>query len=73
MNNSISVYAAQPREGTETGSVGRMCGQLEAQVYAAQPREGTETNTKLNADAAIVGRFMQLNPARGRKLPRQDL
>ena len=36
-------------------------------VYAAQPREGTETLLQI-ADVAVVHtRFMQLNPARGRK------
>ena len=36
------VYAAQPREGTETyNKTEKMLDTLE--VYAAQPREGTET------------------------------
>ena len=44
---------------------------LNLRVYAAQPREGTETT----ADHGPFGvekviRFMQLNPARGRKLNR---
>ena len=36
-------------------------------VYAAQPREGTETRSALMFPR-IPSRFMQLNPARGRKL-----
>ena len=38
-------------------------------VYAAQPREGTETWKKSGTKHEIESRFMQLNPARGRKLP----
>ena len=42
---------------------------LLSKVYAAQPREGTETLTELWADRMTSSkRFMQLNPARGRKL-----
>ena len=37
-------------------------------VYAAQPREGTETQRITDWANDIVQRFMQLNPARGRKL-----
>ena len=39
----VMVYAAQPREGTETllGAAVRLVDGLT--VYAAQPREGTET------------------------------
>ena len=40
------------------------------QVYAAQPREGTETLASSSSMMfSRVHRFMQLNPARGRKLP----
>ena len=45
-NPSISgyaVYAAQPREGTETNKQLRRLRWLWTKVYAAQPREGTET------------------------------
>ena len=90
-----AVYAAQPREGTETGkdlspakrptlsqglcsSTPRGDGNREdrllfavdeAQVYAAQPREGTETCTLISTPPfALSIWFMQLNPARGRKL-----
>ena len=35
-------------------------------VYAAQPREGTET-VKISPTTCETPRFMQLNPARGRK------
>ena len=37
------VYAAQPREGTETVALLYARTVFERQVYAAQPREGTET------------------------------
>ena len=37
-------------------------------VYAAQPREGTETILVAVQDVKHCKRFMQLNPARGRKL-----
>ena len=37
-------------------------------VYAAQPREGTETSLLLLTESlSDTYRFMQLNPARGRK------
>ena len=36
-------------------------------VYAAQPREGTETLHILWEQQPACSRFMQLNPARGRK------
>ena len=63
------VYAAQPREGTET-----ILGMIiisymhDTLVYAAQPREGTETLSLAFLEATLdFVRFMQLNPARGRK------
>ena len=116
---SIEVYAAQPREGTETflcgagwlsvrilpglcsstprgdgnlSSISRLCatsttaglcsstprgdgnkhGSLRrklsfCKVYAAQPREGTETRISSLVSICRIARFMQLNPARGRK------
>ena len=36
-------------------------------VYAAQPREGTETRRVPGVTSSASVRFMQLNPARGRK------
>ena len=36
-------------------------------VYAAQPREGTETHIMRTHFELTLPRFMQLNPARGRK------
>ena len=68
LSNSLTsvVYAAQPREGTETQDVLDDGVQL-LQVYAAQPREGTETVTDTTRPCDAC-RFMQLNPARGRKL-----
>ena len=89
-----SVYAAQPREGTETSSAstapflpfclglcsstprgdGNCFGDRRGHdkwrelVYAAQPREGTETIKGYDILAKKKQRrFMQLNPARGRK------
>ena len=37
------VYAAQPREGTETSHCDAHLPRKVLLVYAAQPREGTET------------------------------
>ena len=42
------------------------------QVYAAQPREGTETRSGRTTDDLLIPGFMQLNPARGRKLTPVD-
>ena len=39
----ITVYAAQPREGTETLASVMVARTASSLVYAAQPREGTET------------------------------
>ena len=41
--NYLKVYAAQPREGTETVLADDSNLDVPAVVYAAQPREGTET------------------------------
>ena len=41
--NGIRVYAAQPREGTETFEFLKVSFRPSRGVYAAQPREGTET------------------------------
>ena len=44
------VYAAQPREGTETCREGEeIMFDMHRQVYADQPREGTETSTLIIA------------------------
>ena len=66
----LKVYAAQPREGTETLLYVALLYTRSALVYAAQPREGTETNSNAFASLPTIARFMQLNPARGRKLLR---
>ena len=91
---SCRVYAAQPREGTETTHHQLRAGSQQSRglcsstprgdgntrkffcryswlymVYAAQPREGTETYKVLDeTQDGMSLRFMQLNPARGRKL-----
>ena len=44
------VYAAQPREGTETALWASAFSCALAQVYAAQPREGTETKCYLDTN-----------------------
>ena len=63
-----TVYAAQPREGTETPASCTRHGGGWREVYAAQPREGTETDRYLIPLRHLhIIRFMQLNPARGRK------
>ena len=64
---TFEVYAAQPREGTETPRIRRTNDGCTV-VYAAQPREGTETDGIHSATAETSSWFMQLNPARGRKL-----
>ena len=61
------VYAAQPREGTETLRRRSPRRSPTRTVYAAQPREGTETLPSGTPPAWDTSRFMQLNPARGRK------
>ena len=67
----VAVYAAQPREGTETIRLIASSSTADA-VYAAQPREGTETKvTSVCIRKRIKPRFMQLNPARGRKRGQQ--
>ena len=43
---NISVYAAQPREGTETLNLTNLNLLHDKVVYAAQPREGTETRAR---------------------------
>ena len=42
---TLQVYAAQPREGTETLVLQTPLNEFWCLVYAAQPREGTETVT----------------------------
>ena len=64
----VTVYAAQPREGTETSLPPRASRHSSSLVYAAQPREGTETDYEITLEKDDLNRFMQLNPARGRKL-----
>ena len=65
------VYAAQPREGTETPIRDFEQTWIPNEVYAAQPREGTETSAYPSPPSIRVLWFMQLNPARGRKRPKQ--
>ena len=48
-------------------------GWFKVEVYAAQPREGTETRTWTSLPSSSVNVwFMQLSPARGRKLEEVD-
>ena len=58
------VYAAQPREGTETRYEKQLTLVCHREVYAAQPREGTETRSDDQREQLWIARFMQLNPAR---------
>ena len=62
------VYAAQPREGTETNAwQPRMTPSSSRGLCSSAPRgDGNKIGTK--APTALTARFMQLNPARGRKL-----
>ena len=56
-----SVSSSQPSTGISS-------------VYAAQPREGTETAATRRPSSRVTSlRFMQLNPARGRKLSSESL
>ena len=58
-----------PARGRKQYFVNGIVGCLGSLVYAAQPREGTETSRTWNVSHwSRRSRFMQLNPARGRKL-----
>ena len=50
----LKVYAAQPREGTETIWSTNRLKFIQFKVYAAQPREGTETNNMVKLKFTII-------------------
>ena len=58
-----------PARGRKHRAAHVLADSFDSRVYAAQPREGTETSRgERQMYQAIDARFMQLNPARGRKL-----
>ena len=60
------LCSSTPRgDGNKHGSLRRKLSFCK--VYAAQPREGTETRISSLVSICRIARFMQLNPARGRK------
>ena len=59
------VYAAQPREGTETLAMMRAYRFLSSSVYAAQPREGTETTHSQYVLGPILGLVYAAQPREG--------
>ena len=57
-----------PARGRKPASFRSMQPSIISRVYAAQPREGTETCVLRDVFQIVkANRFMQLNPARGRK------
>ena len=58
-----------PARGRKPGISRAIAEPTDSMVYAAQPREGTETLSTIstNFSASCIVRFMQLNPATGRK------
>ncbi len=66
---SIEVYAAQPREGTETGATGRNRRNPLTRFMQLNPARGRKLIRNRNLGILqSPSWFMQLNPARGRKL-----
>ena len=63
-----TVYAAQPREGTETGRVPALSGRFPARFMQLNPARGRKLGLVSRIVPRDARRFMQLNPARGRKL-----
>ena len=60
-----SVYAAQPREGTETASSHLPSLHIYSTVYAAQPREGTETPAGQGLLGECIGKGLCSSTPRG--------
>ena len=60
------LCSSTPRGDGNQTSTDKYTRMIDWQVYAAQPREGTET-TRARPSVSRESRFMQLNPARGRK------
>ena len=64
----LAVYAAQPREGTETGARRRTRTQGTGSGFMQlNPARGRKQASRRHTLPARLPRFMQLNPARGRK------
>ena len=61
----LQVYAAQPREGTETGPAINHSNSLPPMVYAAQPREGTETSPSTSNISRSISRVYAAQPREG--------
>ena len=60
------VYAAQPREGTETGNEVKASRiDLTTRVYAAQPREGTETKPLRSSSSRTTSMVYAAQPREG--------
>ena len=69
----VVVYAAQPREGTETRAELAGIHRIRHQVYAAQPREGTETiHCLLNYLAVYLKTVYAAQPREGTETSRQS-
>ena len=66
------VYAAQPREGTETGIMTETCFPSSSWFMQLNPARGRKLAHGEIGNIPLCNRFMQLNPARGRK-PLRDL
>ena len=62
------VYAAQPREGTETRAHPKKGGDHESPGLCSSTPRGDGNTDALPKIYSCPGGFMQLNPARGRKL-----
>ena len=58
------VYAAQPREGTETRATGHDLAHF-FMVYAAQPREGTETTCTPSLWVKVTAAVYAAQPREG--------
>ena len=63
--DGVEVYAAQPREGTETHTKRRGLAPQGHAVYAAQPREGTETFPILSGSRHTVTPVYAAQPREG--------
>ena len=64
----FGVYAAQPREGTETRHrYLRHHARRSERFMQLNPARGRKPVVVITLEASFLPRFMQLNPARGRK------
>ena len=65
----LEVYAAQPREGTETKLTRCDILGFRERFMQLNPARGRKLDYKGLKKLNAITRFMQLNPARGRKRP----